>query len=207
MIHVQIPMKKGEGKTSVKRSFTLVETLVAISIMMMVIVGPFDAIQNALIASYISRDQLIGNSLAQEAIEYVIGIRDGAYLYNRMNSPSTPLTFLAGIDSTTNSNLGNLNVDCIGHNCTVDPAASTPVAICSGACSPLYVNSSTNLYNQSGSGLQSHFTRSIRLCYMGNGGSCGSTPTTEAKLIVTVSWMTEGRPYSTILTEYLQSWL
>ena len=191
------------------RSFTLVETLVAISIIMVVILGPFDTLQNAANASYIARDQLISSALAQEAVEYVRSIRDGDYLYRRANNTLTP-DFLGGIDGTANST-GTFSADCVNNNCTVDPLANT-VAVCSGtggACTPLYTKTSAPYnYTQSASGATaSTFTRSIRVCYMQSDNTCTSTVSNKAKLVVTVSWLTLGKPFSTVITEYLQNWL
>ena len=81
------------------KAFTLVETLVAISIIMIAIAGPFQVIEHALASAQISRDELIGNSLAQEGVEYVRSVRDGNYLYNRANPGAIPQHwFMDGID-------------------------------------------------------------------------------------------------------------
>ena len=212
MHYLKDMLNRGEGRASVKRSFTLVETLVAISIIMVVIIGPFHTVQTALNASYTARDQLIANSLAQEGVEYVRSIRDSDYLYNRANPSSTQVSFLAGINGNSNVPAGSLNSDCVANNCVVDPAPASgagSVSVCSGTCTPLYVNTSTNVYNQNSSGLQSKFTRSVRLCYINSSGVCAAsgTLTNEAKLVVTVSWTTAGQVGSVVLTDYLQNWL
>ncbi len=191
----------------VTRSFTLVETLVAITIIMIVILGPFDTLQNAANAAFIARDQLIANSLAQEGVEYVRSKRDNNYLSRRKNNISTP-DFLGGLDGTTN---GTFTVDCISNNCTVDPIANS-AAICSGtggACTPLYISSAAPYsFTQTSSGAtQSIFTRSIRICYMQSDNTCTTTLSNEARLTVTMSWTTEGKPQSSVITEYLQNWL
>jgi type II secretory pathway pseudopilin PulG len=185
------------------RAFTLVETLVAIAIVMVAIVGPFLEIENALTASYVARDQLIGNSLAQEAIEYVRSVRDGNYLVNHANPLAIPQRWwLQGLN-------GSGAPDCFAHQCTVDPLNAPLVTQCSGACTPLYNNSSSHLYTQqASSGILSRFTRSIQLCYMhGAGVACNTSVSYEARLTVTVSWITQNKPYSTTIVEYLQNWL
>ncbi len=188
------------------KGFTLVETMVAIAIMMVAIVGPFVAIQRAVMDSYISRDELIGNSLAQEGVEYVRSIRDGNYLYNRATSGTR--WWLYGLN-------GGAGIpDCVANSCVVDPLAQT-VQACSGTnCSayPLYITSAASptpyVYTQaSGSGnILSRFTRSIQLCYI-NGSSCNSSVSNEARLTVMVTWITEGHPYTTTVVEYIQNWL
>jgi Tfp pilus assembly protein PilV len=198
-------MKKLRTQNKNVRAFTLVETLVAIAIIMIAIVGPFLEIENALTASYVARDQLIGNSLAQEAVEYVRTMRDGNYLYNHANPLVVPqLWWLQGLNGPTPG-----TPDCFANKCTVDPRAATPITQCSGACTaPLYINSTTHLYNQQSSGVASRFIRSIQLCYMhGAGAACDTNVSNEAKLTVTVSWVTQNKPYSTTIVEYLQNWL
>ena len=58
------------------KGFTLVETLVAISILMIAIVGPMTIAQNGLSSSIYAREQFIAQFLAQDALEYVRNVRD-----------------------------------------------------------------------------------------------------------------------------------
>ena len=189
------------------KGFTLVETLVAISVIMVAIIGPFVSIQRALVDSYISRDELIGNSLAQEGVDYVRSIRDGNYLYNRATGSTR--WWLYGLNGG-----GGGVPDCFANSCVVDPWFQT-VQACSGtdcSASPLYIMpaaaATPYMYTQaSGAGrILSRFTRSIQLCYM-NGSTCNSAVSNEARLTVTVTWVTEGVPYTTSVVEYLQNWL
>jgi prepilin-type N-terminal cleavage/methylation domain-containing protein len=63
-----------------KSGFTLIEALVAITILTLSITGAFSAANSAMRASSIARDQLTASYLAQEGIEYVRMLRDNAYL-------------------------------------------------------------------------------------------------------------------------------
>ncbi len=56
--------------------FTLIETLVAISILTIALTGPLAIIAQALRSSYYSRDEITAYYLAQEAIEYIRNKRD-----------------------------------------------------------------------------------------------------------------------------------
>jgi prepilin-type N-terminal cleavage/methylation domain-containing protein len=62
--------------SELKRGLTLVETLVAISILTIAVVGPLGIIGQALHSSYYTRDQVTAYYLSQEAIEYVRNLRD-----------------------------------------------------------------------------------------------------------------------------------
>ena len=59
-----------------KKAFTLVEALVAISILMIAIAGPMTLAQKSLSTAILSKDQMIAGFLAQDAIEAVKNIRD-----------------------------------------------------------------------------------------------------------------------------------
>lgn len=172
--------------TSPQKGFTLVETLVAITIIALALVGPFVAVQQALNASRSARDQLIASSLAQEGIEYVRSIRDGNYLYNIVN-PSSPRSWLFGVDGTNNS------TNCIVADCIIDATQNTR----STTIAPLYI-SATGIYNQQASGTVSPFTRTVRIT---------TVSATEVRVTVTMSWMTKNLPYTTSVSETLNNWL
>lgn len=174
--------------TSTHKGFTLVETLVAITVVTMAMVGPFYAVQQALNASWSARDQLIASSLAQEGVEYVRGLRDGNYLYNLANA-SSPRSWLYGVDGTGGTR------NCIAANCVVDVTQNTV----STTVGPLYL-STTNLYNQAGSGTATRFTRTVRLIAV-------SGSSTEMTVRVTVSWTTRGVARSIVIDESLHNWL
>ena len=68
--------------------FTLIESLVAITIVTLAISGTMVTASSAVIAADISRDQLTASYLAQEGIEYVRWMRDNYYLSAYYNSPT-----------------------------------------------------------------------------------------------------------------------
>ena len=155
------------------KAFTLVETLVAIGVLMIAIVGPFTEVEHALTASDVARDQLVGTSLAQEGLEYVLSIRDGNYLYNRANPLAIPQRwFVDGLDGQYGSDGNNdktINMDCFAKTCYIVPKAT----MVTNSVSVLYVDTTTSippsyLYNQQSNGVATQFTRALNLCYMQN---------------------------------------
>jgi prepilin-type N-terminal cleavage/methylation domain-containing protein len=170
---------------SKKNGFTLVETLVAISILMISIVGPMYSIYRALQATYISRDELAATGLAQEGAEYVRNVRDSNYLAT-----------LGGTATPWLQNLSNCQTI---NGCTVDTFtrySSTPQA-CSTVCTPLYINVGGQ-YTQQVGGTKTHFTRTVTI----------TNPTSiEAIVNVKVSWITNHVTYSVIVNEHLYNWL
>ena len=72
-----IPNKIMSGENLKKiKGFTLVETLVAISILSLSIIATFTAVQNGIQSSTVAKDQTTAFYLAQEAMEYIKNIRD-----------------------------------------------------------------------------------------------------------------------------------
>lgn len=170
------------------RGFTLVETLVAITVIVTAMVGPLYAVQQALNASRSARDQLVASSLAQEGVEYVLGMRDSNYLYLLAN-PGSSRSWLYGVDGTGGS------TNCITAACVVDPTQNTV----SRTIAPLYL-SATNLYNQAGSGAQTLYTRKVQL-------STVSGSATEMIVTVTVTWTAKNQTRNVTITERFHNWL
>jgi prepilin-type N-terminal cleavage/methylation domain-containing protein len=178
-----------------RKGFTLIETLVAITILAVSIVGPFYAIQSALTASYISRDSLIASSLAQEGLEYVRSVRDDNYLSGR-----------SWLDQLSSYGCYATLPATPGRVCTVDPTqgdphTSSPPAIrdYSDISSVPYLHlSPAGLYNQQDSGGATAFKRTIQLF---------GVSANEVRVVVTVTWVTKNMPYSTTLQDSLFNWL
>lgn len=60
-----------------KKAFTIIETLVAITILMIAIAGPLTTAFRALSAAYDAREQMVAINLATEVVETVRNIVDG----------------------------------------------------------------------------------------------------------------------------------
>ncbi len=167
------------------KAFTLVETLVAISIILVATTGPLVHIQNNLINTRYAQDQVIATYLAQEGIETIRALRDG----NRISENSS----FEGFD---NCNYPNV--------CTVDAAPGTlevcPVGrgeINISFCEPLRYTQSSGLYSYSSSGSETPFTRSLTMSAVPNNWD-------ERKLTVTVVWETRpGKGRTIEVSEHL----
>lgn len=147
--------------------FTFVETLVAISILLMAIAAPLTLVSQGLAASRIARDQIIATYLAQEMIEYARNVRDTNVLSGN--------DWLQGLEQ------------CVVGTCMIDVPAAT-VESCGGkdaTCDPLVFREDTGFYGSlSGSGgdpIETKFTRSLSIVPSEDNPE-------EAFLIATVSW-------------------
>ncbi len=93
-----------------EEGFTLLETLVAVSIVTIAIVAPMSLASQSLTASYYARDQLIASQLAQEAIEVVRHIRDGNILALNSTDPTRDV-FSTSVTPSMYVNQGTFVVD------------------------------------------------------------------------------------------------
>ncbi|MDB5245055.1 MAG: seg [Parcubacteria group bacterium] len=166
--------------TSKMQGFTLVETLVAIAILMIAIVAPFYSIQQSITTSYVTRDQLIATSLAQEGVEYIYYLRDTNYLTpgNSWTQGMAPCFTQGG--------------------CIVDPSTGS-ISACGngGGCAPLNLTSG-GIYTQGGSSPTTRFTRTVKAT---------TISVNQIEVTSQVSWTTNHSSFTTTVTEELYNWI
>ena len=166
--------------------FTLIETLVAISLLMTAIVAPMALAAQSLASAYYARDQITAYFLAQEAIEAVRSVRDGNILHDALSNGS-PRDLLSTIP--------------VGQNFTIDSTTNT-MTPCFGACSALQTNGEFYGYGDGGSGWKATpFTRTVFAKFV-----AGTTD--EVQITSTVSWKTGSYNIRTFsITENLYRWI
>src|SRR6202042_2338797 len=64
------------GRRKLDTGFTLIETMVAIALLMLALIAPMSLAAQSLTAAYFARDQITAFYLAQEGIEIVRSVRD-----------------------------------------------------------------------------------------------------------------------------------
>jgi Tfp pilus assembly protein PilV len=152
-------IKNSKENKNNKTGFTLVETLIAIFILVLSVTGPMSVAQNSLKASFLARDQISAFYLAQDAIEYLKNEKDT----NMIKKIS---------DDTQEIFSSNYMTNCSIKPCAIDTTrSSSAVSTCpSGSCAPLCFDQVTQNYKTSGSSCStlSKFTREV---YMKNGES------------------------------------
>ncbi len=165
--------------------FTLIETLIAVLLLSIAIVGPLTIASKGLSAALIARDQMIAFYLAQDAVEYVRFIRDS----NRLAGTAW---------------LGGLAPCGGGNGCTVDPSSGS-VSGCTGPCSLIqkYDDGSGHVYFSYSQGTitPQQFRRIVTLTSPATGES------TEEVLTVVVTWRAQSGVTRTIsVRENLLDW-
>lgn len=162
-----------------QRGFSLIEAMVAISVLVLALTGTMTVASRSLFSSDVARDQIVAFYLAQEAVEFVRNIRDN--------------NALAGTDW-----LNRLESTCTSSNCRIDVNASPPndIVNCSGAC-PVLKLSSTGIYNYT-NGSNTIFRREISINE--------TVEDREATVDVTVYWQRRLNERSFTIREHIFHW-
>jgi len=175
--------------------FTLLESMVAVTILAIAVAAPIYAANRALVAAQNANHQLTASYLAQEGIESVRLIRDNAYLGSYEGTPPKGNADTAW----ENAFLSNM-VPCRGSNvCTLDPqSAWAPFIQCPGSgCAPLNRDGSDRYTPLSGT--PTPYTRSITVDDIAG-------RTDEVLVTSEVKWSFHGTPYSVTITDHLTKW-
>lgn len=182
-----------------KKGFTVVEALVAISILLMAITGAFSVAQSSLQSSSLAKNRTTAYFLAQEGIEYIRNLRD----HNGI---------AALIERTSNiSWLEGFGED--GDPCEVDvgtcyydvlPDGQTVLNECvNGNCPNLFIDNETHLFQYGTQGplgaYDSGFNRTIRLFSVPNNDN-------EIEVRVEVTWLQGSVQKSLLISENLFNW-
>jgi len=171
-------LKAESSKLKANAGFTLIETLVAISILLISISAPLTIAARGLASSYFARDQITAFYLAQDAVEYIRNKRDENFLSN--------LAWLSGIPDATGA---RFIVDTTNGNMTLCPV---------DGCGALLYNTATGFYGYDDpEGVESKFVRSV---------SVETISAEEAVIEVSVSWSTGALERSFSVTENIFDW-
>ncbi len=177
--------------------FTLLETMIAVTLLSVAIVAPMSLTTQSLATAYYARDQITAFFLAQEALEALRNVRDNNIL---ANSQGTPINLLFGIPVVDGSLF------------RIDALTNPPVmTLCSGdglpggECAPLQTDGTLYGY---GIGTNTQFTRTVVACFIQLDGTCSATESDEVKFTVSVSWRTGGIQLRTVrMSQNLYRWV
>lgn len=171
------------------RGFTLIETLVAITLLSVAIVAPMALTAKSLASAYYARDQITAFYLAQEAVESVRAIRDAQILQIAQSTGGSQVDLFGSIPP------GNQPF-------TIDARQADPeqaITLCNDTCGPLQTDGT--LYGYNANWADSNFTRTVRATLVGSGQD-------ELRLTVVVAWRTgafQERSFS--ISENLYRWV
>jgi len=201
-----------------KRGFTLIETMVAISILMLALIAPMSLATESLTVAFYARNQITAFYLAQEGIEIVRSVRDSNII--TAASGQSVSSIFAGIpQGTTASDAPLFTVDSLQttSNALDVCASSGPTQVCPplqtdgsvygypSACYSAHVSNGTwqtsDCAGTDQNWKNSTFTRSIK-AYPVNGSPH------ELRVSVTVTWQQGSfSTRSVIINEDLYKWV
>lgn len=160
-------------KLQTKKGFSLLETIVAISILALALSGILSLSSMGIRSSRQAVNQTAAFFLASEAIEYVRNVRDGNVLAGR--------SWSSGLSCSE------------PNGCYVD-VPNQALNACAGPCPKIRFDGATNLYNHL-SGEDTIFTRQILISVI--------DPEKEAKLTVNIFWPFGGITRNFTLETYI----
>jgi len=168
-----------------QEGFSLLETLVALAILTITMLGPMTLASSSIRSASLSHSNIIAAFLAEEAIETVRAKRD-ANIYE--GNPN----WLDGIEKCK-----------VDSPCIVDVFVSAPGQVidkCTGQCPKIKYDNTLGIY-QYNSGNDTRFTRTVYVEPIGLGNK-------EVKVFVSVVWRERFLPSdsSVILDESLFNW-
>jgi len=191
-------------KNKKESGFTLVETLIAVAILSLAIVGLMTILGKGISDTNYKKYRITASYLAQEGIEYIRNMRDTYVLYGADASTGWTdfLAKMALCKTTTscgfNDTLSSFDINSLPGMTVVDCGSG-------GANCPLFYYPDTGRYSYSslvsgeGTPINSGFTRVIHIISV-----AGSL--TEIKVSSTVSWTKNSVPYSITFSDNLLKW-
>jgi Tfp pilus assembly protein PilV len=237
MLNKRLSMKKKltQQQNTKEQGFTLIETLIAVIILIVSVVTPLSIASQAIIYSATARDQIIASNLAQEAIDFIRNERDRSALNTLGVNPARFQNFLVKFGSYTGPNTYCYATD----GCAIDVQIPTytgagPVAVvkqlgfspyntahvidlatCTGAnnCPFVSVNSlgasPTFVYGYANPSdtnwRESSFKRNVKMSVVVAGNSTIVNPQ-EVLVTVTMTWRTGSYDKTLTMSEYMKSW-
>ena len=175
------------------KAFTLIETLVAITLLMMAIVVPMSMASQSLTATAYSRDEMVAYHLAEEAFETIRHQCDHNILHNALLSVGgTPVSLLDGVPVIDGTTLFWVDAR--------NDAMST-VGCTSTTCPPVRTDGVLYGYDAGGGWSDTPFTRTVVAQYV-------DTLQNEMKVTVKVTWQTGSYTQRTFtISENLFRWV
>lgn len=171
---------KHKKENRLQAGFTLIETFMAITILLIAMTGPLVLVTTGLAVSKMAKGQVTAMYLAQEAVEYIRNVRDSNIL--------TGNNWLDGLE------------DCIDNFCKID-SPNEEISICgSSGCNNLDYNEISLLfgYSTDSGWVNSRFEREIEIVEITNNK--------EMEIVVNMYWNDGPKERQFIVKEKLLNW-
>ncbi len=163
------------------KGFTLLETLVAITILTMATLGPMQLASRMVASARVAQNRIVAFYLAQEGIEYSRNTRDNNFL-NSSNG------WLDGLDA------------CFGANGCIIDVPNASIVACDTECPDIKYDDSSGYYYNYIKGVPTMFKRVVKIT-----PNVGGNPD-EANVKSVVSWKDNTGKKSVVLEEDIFNW-
>lgn len=188
-----------------QRGFTLIESLVAITILLVSVAAPLSLAQEGILASRLSQSQITAYYLAQEGIELVKNVRDQNRLQNSSNQIAGQLEDDCLVDD---QDMAIEEAGCSG-DATADLSNFGAAVFdndCASGCPNLTLPADGDgLYNYSGP-LDTLFVREIKVWYPGEIDASNPNRTDELVVESKVTWTLDGISQTYFIRNNLLDW-
>ena len=176
---------------SQNKGFTLIETLVAIAVLMIAIAGPLTISNQALNSALYSRDQSIASALAQEEMEMIRNIKDNFIRY-RPDDGGIVSVFSNCLDSTKHCQIESSQVSGIIGGSLIKSCSTYP------SC-PLYIGpDGSYTYNSASADQTTKFSRSFNISQL-------QTDPNDFQANISVTWNEGVTPNEVIIHSELSN--
>ncbi len=194
----------GRQTLSEAKGFTLVETLVALSIFTMSILALLSILGQGISDTSYSKKKIIASYLAQEGIEYMRNLRDTYVLYNPEDSAAGWAEFLSRLaaESCQTGDGCYFDDQVLDYGDTSQPILDIELNDCDSSCPELRFDKEEGSYGYSGEE-ESGFFRRINTEEIGD----ADNNVIAVKIFSTVDWTQGSRGYSLTLSEDLYNWM
>ncbi|RJQ37538.1 prepilin-type N-terminal cleavage/methylation domain-containing protein [Candidatus Parcubacteria bacterium] len=193
------------------KGFTLLETLVALAIVVGGVLGPFALANRSLAVAKFSRNELIAANLAAEGIELIHGYRTSNLL-----SGQIPPMWDQGLGQDGSSREYQVDVICTSSTCRPGSGRTPNFQRCGpvNCANPLLWDAATGLYSYAG-GVPTPFVRVVTIDrrdppsnrHYDDAASPVEVPREDQMTIISrVTWVDGGRTRQVELVEVLYNW-
>jgi prepilin-type N-terminal cleavage/methylation domain-containing protein len=184
-------------KNKKKNGFTLIETLVAISIFSVAVIGMLAILASGLTNTISAKKKMTATFLAQEGIEYMRNLRDTYVLYSTSYNDGWNKFNVRVYPECEQNGECFFNDETVNFLEPITPMIDLKLVNCGGSCPTINYSSSNARYNSAGLGdVETSFVRSIKTQKLSEG---------ETKVTSTVSWDNGTKKVS--LSESLFNWV
>jgi len=205
---ITMAMKSNKG-------FTLIESMIAVTILTFAVAGPLYTASRAFVAAEIARDKLTASYLAQEGVEYMRAMRDNEYLA-AYQAGGASISSTAWNDFLNGTSAASIT-QCRAMTCTLDTYPTVSMGTGSGlslntcntysrsSCTPLYL--ANGVYTQQSGiaeAVKTPFTRTVQVKDVVD--SSGVAVLNDKQAISTVSLSFHEIPYVVTVTDHLTPW-